>query len=125
MALRKLSVPKIYEDKGIDTALDMYWRITAIHGDMVTQASYLIISGYASQAARDAGKEPIETRSLDFSVGKIVPKFDDMGKPIVQDPPPNKFLFRPEVLAMTNINPVMFAYLQVKENDFFKDAEDV
>lgn len=55
--------------------------------------------------ARDEKKHPVEVRSLTFKE--------------------DKFLLRKEILETPNINPVVFAYQQVKENDFFKDALDV
>lgn len=41
-----------------------YWRITSAHIDYAAESLRVEVSGYASKEAREAGKAPVDTRTV-------------------------------------------------------------
>jgi hypothetical protein len=54
-----------------------YWRITSINADMVSGALGFTLSGYLSQATREAGNAPIESHNFGFVMDKPI---EDVGR---------------------------------------------
>jgi hypothetical protein len=61
-----------------------YWRITQVSFDVVVRSVWFALAGYVSEEARLANKDPIETRSYDFTLPEDISP-ESMGREQLYD----------------------------------------
>lgn len=83
---------------GIDST---YWKIVDLNINWLSKNSHVSMSGWSSKASRDAGDQPLTSRSFDWSSDEF---------PFIDDEPQNER---------------ETAYLKIKESEEFSDAEDM
>lgn len=105
MALQKTMIPLEFESKGLTSTIDVYWKIVSLGADLINKSSSIQLHGYASELAKTDKKDPIEVRNI-----------------ITQE---DTYVFDLENLENDGMNPVKYAYLQLKKSEFFVDSIDV
>ena len=105
MALEKTTTPSQLQDMGMEISLRMYWKIVELRADILEMTSFIRLNGYASKEARDAGKTQMAGMNI-----------------TTKD---SQYVFNLENLNVDGMNPIKYAYMKLKETEFFADAIDV
>lgn len=63
MAIKKAIISR-YDGS---TLVNGYWRVIGINRNIGTGDSHVVMAGYVNKAARDAGSQPIDSRSFDYN----------------------------------------------------------